>query len=82
MIRMLTADSTQIDRLLAHLNEKGSISPAEAHEVHGIRRLAARVLELKQAGLDVRTELRNDEVGSRYARYFLYRNGRKVRARS
>lgn len=78
----LTPDAPQVARVLAHLEEAGSISQAEAHEVHGVRRLAARVLELREQGHDVRSELRNDEAGSRYARYFLYRNGRKVRARS
>lgn len=48
-----------------------SISPAEAKEVFGIRRLAARILELKREGVPIQQTLKADPMGVRYARYQL-----------
>lgn len=47
--------STQCDRLLAHLQDHGTINPLEAWQLLGIYRLGARVFDLKERGFDVRT---------------------------
>lgn len=70
-MKILTEDAPQTARLLAHLEESGSISWSEAQTVHGITRLAARIFELRQAGHEIRSEDRADEAGQRYVRYYL-----------
>lgn len=64
---------TQLGRLVEHLSEGKSITPLEAKEVYGITRLAARIHEarsyLNYPGLIAR-ELRTDEAGKRYTRYW------------
>lgn len=47
---------SQNDRLLNHLQTKGSINPMEAWQELGIYRLAARAGELKQDGHNIITE--------------------------
>lgn len=68
-----TKNRSQAKRLVAHLLEVGSISPAEARQVYGIERLAARIhqLRLLSIGLDVWLEVvpRVDREGKRYSRY-------------
>lgn len=61
----------QTRQVLSHLESKGSISPLEAFGVYGITRLAARINELRQAGMDVTTNMRKDAKGTRYASYSL-----------
>jgi hypothetical protein len=41
----------------------------EALNVYGIYRLAARIKEIRNAGYRVLTEMRQDDVGHKYARY-------------
>lgn len=48
---------TQRDALLAYLQRHGRISPLEALRELGIYRLAARIIELRAAGHDIRTRL-------------------------
>jgi hypothetical protein len=62
---------TQLEALELYMTKRrgGSISPAEAKQVFGIERLAARVLELRAKGHNVVKELRHDARGKRYARY-------------
>ena len=57
--------------ILRHMEKRGSISPMEALLTYGCARLAARIHEIRQAGIDVTTDLRTDEAGHRYARYSL-----------
>lgn len=61
----------QTRKVLAHLETKGTISPLEAFGVYGITRLAARINEIRQAGVGVITEMRKDAKGTRYASYAL-----------
>jgi len=50
----------------------GSISPQEAMRDYQITRLAARILDLKRAGYNIETEMREHPItGTRYARYTL-----------
>lgn len=63
---------TQADVVLKHIQKNGSISSFEAILDHGITRLAARIHDLKQRGLEFTTETRkNNATGKRYARYAL-----------
>lgn len=48
---------TQNDALLAYLQRHGRISPLEALRELGIYRLAARIIELRARGHDIRTRL-------------------------
>ncbi len=47
---------TQKDRILRHLNDKGSITALEAMKEYGIMRLTSRVCELKDQGYKIRSE--------------------------
>ena len=66
---MTTTSEPQVDLLASHLRDHGSISPAEAKQVYGIERLAARMLDLKGT-VNYRAEYRRDAMGKKYARYF------------
>ena len=57
--------------ILKHLISRGSISPVEAFSSYGTLRLAARIHELRQDGVTIKTEIRGDAAGHRYARYTL-----------
>ena len=57
--------------VLKHLKSRGSISPVEAFSSYGTLRLAARIHELREAGHDIKTEIRADAAGHRYGRYTL-----------
>lgn len=46
---------TQVQRIIAHIQEHGSITPMEGFEI-GITRLAARVNEMRRNGIPVVTE--------------------------
>lgn len=46
--------STQCDRLLAHLENEGTINPLEAWQKLGIYRLSARVYDLRARGINIK----------------------------
>ena len=48
---------TQAERILQHLEERGPITAAEALDLYGCSRLAARVSDLRRAGHPIRAEL-------------------------
>ena len=52
---------TQKQRILRHLNDKGSITALEAMKEYGIMRLTSRICELKDEGYKIRSEF----VGSK-----------------
>ena len=63
---------TQRDRILKHLRTGKSVNPLMALDRWGCFRLAARILELKEAGYRIETHL--VKTGSkRYAAYLLDR---------
>lgn len=62
---------TQVQSLLHHLVTVGSITPLEADEVHGIKRLASRIHDLKKIGLRVQRKMKKDIRGHKYAEYRL-----------
>lgn len=66
-----TIGISQRDLVRRHLSSGKTLTQAEARQVYGIERLAARVAELKKDGLPVKTMMRHDELGVKYARYTL-----------
>ena len=66
---------TQCDMVLAYIRLHGSITALEADDALGVRRLAARIADLKDDGHDITSEMvtvinrRGDEC--RVARYSL-----------
>jgi len=56
---------------LRHLKNRKTISPMEALATYGIMRLAPAIHDLRAAGYNIKTEIRQDAKGHRYARYEL-----------
>lgn len=52
---------TQVDRILRHLRDYGSITPVDALREYGCMRLGARIYDLKRQGYDIISE-REDGV--------------------
>lgn len=61
----------QVKTILTHLQKHGSISQAEAGLVYKIRALPRRISDLKDLGYNIKSELKKDATGQRYARYTL-----------
>ncbi len=61
---------TQTDEVLAYIHRHGSITAYEAMNVLGCYRLAARISDLRKAGVDIESE-RVTQDGSSFARYRL-----------
>lgn len=61
----------QAKTVLRHLRAKGHISPMEALVVYSISRLAACIHDLRKAGYDVSTVIKQDAQGHGYAQYAL-----------
>jgi len=59
---------TQSETIVSHLKQYGSITPLEALTRYGIMRLAARVNELRNEGIDIVSDLKVHD-GRRYASY-------------
>lgn len=71
VLKMLSSDS-QCRRIMAHLMLNGSITQAEAIAQYNVYRLAARIADLRMAGVDIRTELQqNTHNRGHHARYVL-----------
>ena len=66
----------QNQRVLDHLINHGYITQVIASN-YGIRRLAARILDLKKENITIVSETKYDDSGSRYAYYRLPPNWRK-----
>lgn len=62
---------TQASIVKTHLASYGSITPLEAQSNYNIWRLAAVVNKLKNAGLDIRTQMKTAPSGAKYAEYSL-----------
>jgi len=66
---------TQCERIIRYMRDKGSITSAEAMSELGIMRLASRIADLKQMGIEVvaRTEKGLNRFGerTRFTRYSL-----------
>lgn len=65
----------QTERILAHMETEGSITPLTALKEYGIMRLASRICDLKREGYDIEKtmETAQNRYGEpvRYARYSL-----------
>lgn len=70
---------TQCERVLAWLKQYGSISDTEARDELGIRRVGARIWDLKEKGYPIITKMEkgknrfNETV--RYGVYYLVKDG-------
>ncbi len=69
---------SQKDLILSYLhqrdpqtNKRRGISHLEAIGLYRIHRLAARIDDLRNDGITIRTEMRRDTTGKSFARYFL-----------
>lgn len=69
---------TQNETILNHMMTGRSISPLEALGLYGVFRLAARVFDLKQMGVDIQTRTKVDINGKQYAEYSINPNGEDV----
>lgn len=65
--------SPQLQTVLKHLQQHGSISQAEANTVYKIRSLPTRIFELKRLGHTITSTLKKDPTGQKYARYSLHK---------
>jgi hypothetical protein len=61
---------TQTEQIRRHLVTGESITPLDALQSYGCFRLAARIDELRKAGLDIET-VKESRNGKSYARYRL-----------
>lgn len=61
---------TQKQMILNHMRNIGGITPIEALSKYGCFRLGARIAELKNDGIGIRSEMVK-ENGKRFARYSL-----------
>jgi len=66
---------TQCDKILAYMNNYGSITPLDALREFGCMRLAARINDLSNNGIQIKSEIvsRRNRDGDvvKYARYSL-----------
>ena len=62
---------SQTRDILVHLVEKGPISPIEALELYGCMRLGARIYDLRQLGIQIRSKITKNENGKRWSVYSL-----------
>lgn len=70
------AAKTQKEKIRDYLVNGGTLTPLDALEKFGCFRLATRVFELKKEGLDIKTEMvENEATGKRYAKYFIPKGG-------
>jgi hypothetical protein len=60
----------QNQRVLNHLIDHGYITQTIANN-YGIRRLASRIFDLGEQGVEIEKETRFDDAGVRYVRYSL-----------
>lgn len=59
----------QTRKVLNHLTQRKSITPAEAVNVYNIWRLAACIYELRKVGIQIKSNYKKDACGHRYTRY-------------
>lgn len=62
---------SQNAKIKDHLERYGEITPFEALDLYGCMRLAARVADLRAAGLNIETDYETAKSGARYAVYRL-----------
>ena len=62
---------SQKQTVLRHMRNGKHITPLEAVGLYGIFRLAARIFELRQDGIEIDTKVVTSPTGLPYARYTL-----------
>jgi hypothetical protein len=67
----MRSETTQTQQVTAYLRRFGKIDPLTALREFRCLRLASRILEIRKAGLDVKTTIRKAKGGARYAVYSL-----------
>lgn len=60
---------TQVELVRRHLEAGKSITPASAIAVYSIFRLASVIEDLRNAGMDIDTIFKRDEMGKQYGEY-------------
>lgn len=65
------APGTQIHSVLLHMLRKATITQVEAHELYRVYRLASRINDLKNLGVEIVATPVLDLTGRRYVRYSL-----------
>ena len=60
---------TQTEKVLTHLDERGSLTALQAMDYYGIMRLAARIGELRRDGHDIASEPFKTPGGATVSRY-------------
>jgi len=63
--------SPQTHAIATHLLETGNISGIEASAMFKCRYLPRRILDLREAGVDISSVRKIDTTGQRYVRYVL-----------
>ena len=66
-------EMTQKEKVLYHLERRGSLTPREAMDRYEIMRLAARIGELRRDGHDIASEPFRTPGGATVSRYRLIR---------
>ena len=64
---------TQTEKVLMHLEKRGSLTALQAMDYYGIMRLAARIGELRRAGHDIASEPFKTPGGATESRYRMIR---------
>ena len=59
----------QARKLLVHMRKYKHITALQAADLYRIRSLPRRILDLKEAGVVIRTKLKTDKLHQRYAKY-------------
>jgi len=67
---------SQLDLVKTHLKNHGYITQVIASN-YGIRRLASRINDLKNKGVNINTTMKTDDLGVRYAYYSVARKRRQ-----
>ena len=62
---------SQYQLVLNHLVDVGSITFVEANDLYRIRSLTRRIADLREAGFQIISEWKKDNLGQRYTRYSL-----------
>ncbi len=61
---------SQNNQIKADLDNGGTLTPLKALSKFGVMRLAARIADLKELGMNISTEMVKDKLtGKRYAKY-------------
>lgn len=61
----------QTRAIAEHLRDVGSISGVEAAAMFKTRSLTRRIADLRDVGVEIKSEFRKDSTGQRYVRYVL-----------